>query len=342
MPPQLYAALTDPRYTRELDEHFDSLPEEFRNRYKDSHISTTTLVRPPRQVELTRRHWKDIIIDPAGRLPSLYGTSIHEMLRRYPCGFKVEERVGVAMGGWYCHGAIDTYDPVTGDLTDWKMTKAGGLAYGLKPEHVAQLNINAWFKMKTGGLVGDLILVYLLRDFSKKFVSEGSDYPEGEVVVQQVPKWDPSDTHRYVWARLQAHANARHLPDNDLPACTPEERWARPDRYAVQKPGSSRAKKIFDSKGEATEWLAEHVVELEQSHEAKEDARIAGLKNPERGKRKEFADPGYEVVVKPGDPCVRCSFCDARPVCSQYERLMNEYGQQAQEQQPEQKEERTS
>ena len=36
-----------------------------------------------------------------------------------------------------------------------------------------------------------------------------------------------------------------------MPACTPEERWAKPDKWAVMKHGRKSAVKVFDSEEEA-------------------------------------------------------------------------------------------
>ena len=51
----------------------------------------------------------------------------------------------------------------------------------------------------------------------------------------------------YLNSRLQAYIAAR----SQMPECSPEERWARPDIYAVLKPGGKRAVRLFESENEA-------------------------------------------------------------------------------------------
>ena len=51
----------------------------------------------------------------------------------------------------------------------------------------------------------------------------------------------------YLNSRLQAYISAK----SRLPECSPEERWVRPDIFAVFKPGGKRAVRLFDSEAEA-------------------------------------------------------------------------------------------
>ena len=41
------------------------------------------------------------------------------------------------------------------------------------------------------------------------------------------------------------------LADDDIPPCSPEERWERPTTWAVMKEGRKTALRVFDAKEEA-------------------------------------------------------------------------------------------
>ena len=49
-------------------------------------------------------------------------------------------------------------------------------------------------------------------------------------------------------ARYKLH---REMADDDIPPCSPEERWERPSEFAVMKAGLKRAVRKFDSRQEA-------------------------------------------------------------------------------------------
>jgi hypothetical protein len=70
-------------------------------------------------------------------------------------------------------------------------------------------------------------------------------------MVLPVFMWDPKFAKDYIVERISQHLYAR---DTKLPECTPEERWASPDKFAVMKPGGKRAVKLCDSKEEADDY----------------------------------------------------------------------------------------
>ena len=51
---------------------------------------------------------------------------------------------------------------------------------------------------------------------------------------------------------------AEALPDDLLPLCTPEERWAKPPKFAVMKNQNKRATKLFDTEEEAQSFIDFH------------------------------------------------------------------------------------
>jgi hypothetical protein len=55
---------------------------------------------------------------------------------------------------------------------------------------------------------------------------------------------------------------------DDLPLCTEEEMWEKKTTYAVMKNGGKRAKKVFDVKEDAIEFLSQqkdvHYVETRE------------------------------------------------------------------------------
>jgi hypothetical protein len=72
----------------------------------------------------------------------------------------------------------------------------------------------------------------------------------------------------FIKNKVGEHQRCVLLADNDIPPCTPEERWEKPPKFAVMKNGMKRAVRLFDRQEDAdllTETKGEnHFVEYRQ------------------------------------------------------------------------------
>ena len=60
----------------------------------------------------------------------------------------------------------------------------------------------------------------------------------------------------YLRNKVEEHQRCLSLADDDIPPCSPEERWERPPTFAVMKNGGKRAVRLFDRREDA-DLLAE-------------------------------------------------------------------------------------
>jgi hypothetical protein len=60
----------------------------------------------------------------------------------------------------------------------------------------------------------------------------------------------------YIRDRVRVHQTAECLQDDDIPICTPEERWHAPDKWAVVKGKNKKATRVLESEDEANEKKA--------------------------------------------------------------------------------------
>lgn len=51
--------------------------------------------------------------------------------------------------------------------------------------------------------------------------------------------------------KIAEYKQYKDLADDDIPPCTPKERWDKPTTYAVMKPGNKRATRVMDTADEA-------------------------------------------------------------------------------------------
>ena len=56
-----------------------------------SDYSVTTLLRPPRMVQLERRHWDELEEDVLDRVWSLFGSAAHTILEQHGCDESLTE-----------------------------------------------------------------------------------------------------------------------------------------------------------------------------------------------------------------------------------------------------------
>jgi len=229
-------------------------------------ISATRLIDAPRVRVLTKRHGAEITEDASDRIWALLGQSVHAILERAHTVFEqsvVERRLFAEVEHWTVSGQFDRLGLLEGGvLQDYKTTSVWSVIHGPKPEWEAQLNVLAFLAKCNGIPVARLEIVAILRDWSRGKAKAGGNYPSHQVKVMEIPLWSDTQSADYVAHRVRLHQSAEALPDDDLPECTPAERWQGADVFAVKKPGRKSAVKLHDT-AEAAEA---HAAELGGAH----------------------------------------------------------------------------
>lgn len=257
-------------------------------------ISASALPKSPRQLWLERRHKHEILEDASDLIWRMIGNIGHKIAERaaLPNSF-VEERLKAEVLGWVLTGKADLlYEKDGYGIDDFKFTSVWAVK-DEKPEWTAQLNVYAWLAKQHGFDIKRLRIIAILRDWSKLKAAREQDYPPVGVVVREVPLWSEEKQRTYIENRVFGHQTQADQPDDLLLHCTDEERWAKPDKIAVKKPGAKRALRLFDTIEEAQYMDG------------------AGI------------DSGrYIIEHRPGNKTVRCDhFCAVKNFCNQYKSL---------------------
>ncbi|MBK1733636.1 hypothetical protein [Thiococcus pfennigii] len=252
-------------------------------------ISLTRLIGPPQIRILERRHDEAIEEDAADRIWALVGQIGHGILERAENTAIAERRLFADVAGWRISGQLDRLVVLPdGRLQDYKFTSVWACQDGPKEEWVAQLNALRWLLHANGyPPTRTLEIVAILRDWSRGKARAGGGYPRHQVRVLPVGLWTLEEAESYLIGRVRLHqaAEAAAAEGRPLPECTPEERWARPDTYAVRKPGRKTALRVFERAAEAHALAA--------------------------------ATPDGYVEARPGE-AVRCAgYCAVAPFCAQ-------------------------
>lgn len=254
-----------------------------------SDFTATGLLKPPRIVQLEKRHAHELSEDAEDGLYRLYGQIAHGIIERANMADLAEKRFFAEFSGKKVSAQIDTLTIEGGILRDFKFTTAWGFKAdkGPKPEFVAQLNIQLELLRRNGLDAQELQIVGLLRDWQKRDAQGDPNYPQKPVVVMPIPMWSREQTTSFIEMRIAEHLAA----ESALPECSASERWAKPDTWAVIKRGQKRA---INGGVQLSEELAQAVC----------------AKNP-----------GTFVQFREGES-TRCqSYCKVKDFCTQYKRL---------------------
>ena len=270
-------------------------------------ISMTQVIEAPQMIELVRRHDDQIEVDASELIYPFLGKMAHLVVER--AAYNVdnvlsEERLTVDVGGWTLSGKADLYED-GGRISDWKLTSVWSFVFGIKREWIAQTNGYAHLFRAAGFPVRELEIVALLRDWNKReAVDHGGEYPQAAFVQRQVPLWTPREAADLVSERVRMHKRARE--DGIWEPCTPEERWARPDSWAVFKGEQKKAAAVFGA------GFPRGGGEVDAHVFAEELRTKAAKKTTAR------------VLHRPGRN-IRCElYCHAAPWCEQLKHLKEE------------------
>lgn len=214
-------------------------------------ISVSALNMPPRIRQLQLRHSDELTVDVSDHLWMLMGSAVHEVLSRIGKENRIiEERMTEPVQGIKITGKPDIYDKLLQSIEDYKITSVWAVQ-NLKTEWEQQLNCYAWFLRKLGYTVKIAAINAILRDWNRNGARWNPDYPAIPFKRLPVTVWSFKKQESYIKGRLQLHLQQSKKTDENLLLCTPEERWATSERFAVIKARNKRATKLFDTHKEA-------------------------------------------------------------------------------------------
>ena len=198
---------------------------------KDTY-SPSLLSNPPRATVLLEQN-PDVEVDVSTRVAATIGQGAHSILERgaRPGVDIIETRFfrSIEVDGvtYQVSAQVDLFETDTGDLSDWKTTKAYAFhkksGRGKKPEWEAQLNIGRWVMVAEDlPEVKRLLIVGLLKDWDLRKSKDEPGYPETEIMVAEQKMWTLEETEIWIAMRIRAIVAAR----KELPMCSTKDSWA--------------------------------------------------------------------------------------------------------------------
>lgn len=252
----------------------------------DSDYSITELLTPPRIKRLKDLHRDEIREDVEDGLYRLYGQLAHALIERANINDLAEKRYFAEFSDKKISGQIDTLSLKDGTLSDFKFSTVWKFKINspIDENWIAQLNMQLELLRQNGLDATKLQIIGLIRDYRMREAKQYPDsYPKTPIVTVPIPIWTREKTQSFIKMRIAAHESAK----TELPECTTDERWAKPDSWAVVKGTRAIAGGIQYSK-----LAAEKIAEYAQ---------------------------GTKVEFRKGES-VRCiDYCNVSKFCAQYQ-----------------------
>ena len=276
----------------------------------DSDYSVTELNNSPRIAFLKKRHNDVLMSDAMDNLWSMRGTAMHNVMENAEVeGSIIEKRIYIDVLGKKVGAKPDYVWPfrvnsegVTEyELLDWKDTSYYAIKDGPKDDWVKQLNVYSYGLRLAGVDIRSIRVMAIMRDWSRNDSKFKVGYPQSAVALLEIPQWQDNTIIEMLEQRVALFEDFKDVPDDELPACSREERWARDDVWAVVWSDGATAGRAVPKGGKfATE------------------AEAKAFMTNKGGKR------GMRVEYRPGEN-IRCNdYCACSSVCNQYKSLHND------------------
>ena len=268
-------------------------------------FTATQLCKPPRILQLERRHKHELQNDVSDFWNVFVGSSVHGNIYsalKDDEDFMLEKQFFIELDGVKISGSPDCYHKESKTLYDHKTMQTSAFGLEAKPDYERQLNIYAYILENNGIPVERLMINAIYLDWRKAACkyADPAKYPMAPCKLVEVPRWSNQKIEEYIKERLALHLAAEKETDENLTPCEAEEMWERPAKYAVQRKQALKAMKLCDSETEARLYI--------------------------RDKKLSMSD--YTIIFRPGSR-MRCEqYCSAAPFCNKYIEWINNQGQQ--------------
>lgn len=222
----------------------------------------TSLLKGIRETILEKRHADEIKQDVSDMIWLVFGTAVHKILESQQEGdYEIKEtRISIPFGDYILSGQFDLYDAEAKKITDYKTCSVWKIIYGNFDDWKRQLLIYAYMLRKIGFEVDSGEIVAIMKDHSKRDAKVKADYPKLPVQVVKFNFTESDFNTIEIWLELEFEGlkDFESVPDDELPICSPEERYNSGDKYAVMKKGRKTAMRVLDSKEEAEKWMKDN------------------------------------------------------------------------------------
>jgi len=221
-------------------------------KFTDKRYSATTVIKGTREILLSRRHNDEIEQDVSDMIWLIFGTAMHKVLEdgQEDKDELKETFLEIDMpNGYKLSGKQDLYSESKKRITDYKSGTVWKVIYGDWEDYRTQCLIYAYMFRKIGLPCDNAEIVMCLKDWSATKAHTESNYPSHPVHIEHFDftEDDFNSIEKQLIEKFEEIEKCEKLKDDELPLCTPDQRWATPTKWAVMKNGRKTAIKLHDS-----------------------------------------------------------------------------------------------
>lgn len=245
-------------YTNELN-----LPQPFVEAVKSNHVykpnrySVTEVLGGTCEAILKRRYDSDITDDVSQRVWSLFGTAVHKVLQEAEAtDTQLQENwLSVPIRGtqYELSGIFDLYDDSTKTVTDWKTCATWKVIFGDFEDWRKQTLMYCWMlrQLDIDARRGEIVAI--MRDHNMRKAKTEKGYPKHPVyrIGWDFTEEDFESIEHEIWWWFAEVSHEETVEDDYLEPCSPEQRWHKPDKWAVKKKGRKTAVRVYESEKDA-------------------------------------------------------------------------------------------
>ncbi len=213
-----------------------------------SDYTVTQLISPPQRTWLATQC--DPVKDEYASFMALLGTAIHSILEKY---HRPEQGELAEIRNYAKINALGSEVTISGQMDYWAdnclfdFKATGGVQEKAKDEHYKQVQMNAWLAMQNGIVCEYVGVVYFQRDWKYMQSKLDPSYPNTPIKIFVHP-YDAKYAEELINSTVMAHHSASL---GEPRSCSKDEQWAKGDTFAVKKPDSKRARRVYDTIEEA-------------------------------------------------------------------------------------------
>ena len=245
-------------YTNELN-----LPQPFVEAVKSNHVykpnrySVTEVLGGTCEAILKRRYDSDITDDVSQRVWSLFGTAVHKVLQEAEAtDTQLQENwLSVPIMGtqYELSGIFALYDDSTKTVTDWKTCATWKVIFGDFEDWRKQTLMYCWMlrQLDIDARRGEIVAI--MRDHNMRKAKTEKGYPKHPVyrIGWDFTEEDFESIEHEIWWWFAEVSHEETVEDDYLEPCSPDQRWHKPDKWAVMKKGRKTAVRVYESEKDA-------------------------------------------------------------------------------------------
>ena len=215
--------------------------------------SATTILHGACETILQERHYDEIEVDASDSIWAVFGSAVHSIFEKQNTGTEKEAFYSFPVSHSKVTGRVDSYDPQTQTLHDFKTCAVWKIIYQDFDDWYKQGMIYAWLMNKNGVEVKRCEFIALIKDHSKSKAKTDQNYPQLPTYIYRfdVTKKALEEIEKFIFDKVAELEKAELLADEELTPCSKEERWATEDKWAIMKAGRKTALKVCSSEEEA-------------------------------------------------------------------------------------------